>query len=432
MRKNYFFKKLCLTAFCSLSFGAFAQETFTNGIFVLNEGGAGSINASVSFLQADGTVNTNIFAQANPNQGAMGDTAQSLSFEGENAYIVLNISNTVQIVNKETFTHIATISSGLSNPRYMAFYNGNAYITNWGDGGNATDDYIAVLNLETNTITQNIPVAEGVERIITHNGKLYAAHKGGYGYGNTVSVINPVTNTLETILNVGDVPNKLLIKDNFLYVLCGGKPSWSGGETDGALVKIDLSDNSTVATTALAGLHPENLNIDSENHLYFSSDAQIYSTTLTNPSEYTQIITLNPQGVYGIYGMDVIDNKIYVADAGNYVTAGKAYVFSTTGEQISNYTVGVIPNSFYKAESNLSAPVFSQNSIVLYPNPASDRFFINTNSTPEVTVTDISGKQILKTLYTTAGINVSALPKGIYIVGISDDANVTFKKLVIK
>lgn len=432
MRKNYFTKKLFVTALYAISFTAVAQQTFTNGIFVLNEGGAGSNNASVSFIDAGGTTASNIFADANPSQGAMGDTAQSLSFQGDYAYIVLNISNTVQIVNKETFTHIATISSGLSNPRYMAFYEGNAYITNWGDGGSATDDYIAILNLETNTITGTIPVAEGVERIITHNGKLYAAHQGGYGFGNTVSVIDPVTNTVQSVLTVGDIPNRLLVKDNSLFVLCGGKPSWSGAETDGSLVEINLADNSTTATTALTGLHPANLAIDSENHLYFSSDAQVYSTTLSNIEGYTQIITLTPQGAYGIYGMDVIDDKLYIADAGNYVSPGTAFIYSTTGTQLASHTVGVIPNSFYKAEGNLSTPALNSQALTLYPNPASDRFFINTNANPEIAITDITGKQILKTHYTTEGVNISNLPKGIYMVSIADEANVTFKKLIIK
>src|SRR5690606_11729238 len=107
----------------------------------------------------------------------------------------------------------------------------------WGDGGDSTDDYVAVLNISTYTVSSKIPVAEGPDRIIEENDKLYVAHSGGWGYGNTISVINGIDNTLSTVISVGDVPNSLEIKNGSLYVICGGKPSYSGSETLGSLVR---------------------------------------------------------------------------------------------------------------------------------------------------------------------------------------------------
>jgi len=433
MRKNYFSKTFLLIAFSVLAALPAVAQTFTNGVFVLNEGGFGSNNASVSFLENGAAAATNdIYTTVNPTQEALGDTAQSIGFSGTYAYIVLNYSNTVKIVNRYTFEYVATINQGLLNPRYIAFHGDKAYVTNWGDGASTTDDYVAVIDLATNTITRNIPAAEGVERIITYNDKLYVAHYGGYGYGNTVSVIDTETDTIETIIPVGDVPNKLVVKDGFLYVLCGGNPGWSSEETDGELVKINLADDTVTAKITYEGQHPGNLEIDADDNFYFSNEAKVYKGQLSDNETVTEIATLEPQGAYGIYSMALINNTLYVADAGDYVSPGTVYVFDTAGAAVSNYTVGVIPNGFYKAESNLATPGFDKQALAVYPNPTTERFFVNTTATPQISVYDITGKMVLNTQYAATGVSIANLPQGMYMVKIADNTTNTVKKLIIK
>lgn len=430
MKKNYFLPKFQLLGLLlMLSFPALAQ-TYENGVFVLNEGGT----VSVSFLGSDDTVQNNIFATANPNQGALGSIGQSLSFNGDYAYLVMNGSNTVKIVNRYTFQYIATVSTGLSNPRYMAFANGKGYITNWGSGGSASDDYVAVLDLQTNSITSTIPAAEGVERIELYNGKLYVAHQGGYGYGKTISVIDPENDTIEAQIIVGDVPNSMVFRDNYLYVLCGGVPFWGTPvpESDGSLVRIDLTDNSATLLAEFDGLHTSNLEIDDTNSFYFSADEVVYKASLSAPSLFSQLFSLSAQGVYGIYGMDMIDGKLYVADAGDYTSPGKAYVYSTAGAPLNVFTVGVIPNAFHKAEPNLSIPSSEGLSFKIYPNPTSGRFFVDTNTSVAISVYDQTGRRILSQKYTTAGIDVTKLPTGIYIVEATGNDRVGRMKLIVK
>lgn len=431
MKKNYITKKLFLLALGVISFQAMAQD-LTNGIFILNEGGAGSGNASVSFLEPGmPNVYSDIYTLANPQAAPLGDVAQSLNFEGDRAYIVLNMSNTIRVVNRTTFELVETISTGLNNPRYMAFHNGKGYITNWG-GASITDDYIAVLDLETNTITGTIAVEMGVERIINHNGKLYVAHQGAFGYNNLLSVINPETNTVEQTITVGDIPNRMVVNNGFLYVICGGNPMWAPTETDGSLVKIDLSSNTVTETTPYEGLHPWHINFDTEGNFYFSSDTDIYKGSLSAPATITEIASLEPQGAYGLYGMDIIDNQLYVADAGNYVSPGTAYVFNTAGTQLASYEVGVIPNGFYKAQNALGLPGFATQEVAVYPNPTAERFFLTTSNTPDVAVYDYLGKEVLTEKYSADGVNVSGLTAGIYLVAISEGGKQTTKKLVIK
>lgn len=70
----------------------------------------------------------------------------------------------------------------------------------------------------------------------------------------------------------------------------------------------------------------------------------------------------------------------------------------------------------------------------VYPNPVTNgTFYINTNadSTKEVVVYDVLGKQVVKTT-TTNAVNVSNLKGGVYIVKITEEGKTATRKLVIK
>jgi len=98
----------------------------------------------------------------------------------------------------------------------------------------------------------------------------------------------------------------------------------------------------------------------------------------------------------------------------------------------NEFTVGVIPNSFYKAVPNLSIDKNSIANLSLYPNPASDVFFINTTENATVTLYDISGRLVKTQNYTVSGINISDLKTGIYVAEITIGNAKGFKKIIKK
>ena len=68
-------------------------------------------------------------------------------------------------------------------------------MTNWGDGTVATDDYLAIIDITTNTLNgQTIAVGEGPEKIIANGSTLYVAHKGGFGQNNNNDQGDYITN----------------------------------------------------------------------------------------------------------------------------------------------------------------------------------------------------------------------------------------------
>ncbi|MCL9807232.1 T9SS type A sorting domain-containing protein [Flavobacterium amniphilum] len=430
MKNKYFFSIILLI----LNLSGFSQS-FLDGILVLNEGNFGSNAASVSFINGSNQVTNNIFGSAN-NNASLGDVGQSMAIHDDKAYIVLNGSNTIKVVNYETFELIATINIGVTFPRHMAFHNNKAYVTCWGDGYDPSDDYLAVINLTTNLVESTIPMAEGVETIEVVNSKLYVAHTGGYGYGTTVSVIDIPSYTISSI-TVGDLPNSMIVNGNYLYVLCNGMPSWSGQpETPGRIVKIDLSNNSIVQNLPFAGItHPRHLIADATN-LYYTVGDYIYKMPFTDvvlPANHFIDTPVVADEYSGIYGLNLIDNKIYVADANGYAAQGYAHVYNNAGVLLNTYTLGNIPNHFYKSkESSLGNDDNTLGTFTVYPNPAVSTVFITTDKNTEVTLYDMTGKMVKKESYTLSGIDVSNLQKGIYLMEINSDNQKQVVKLAVK
>ena len=316
---------------------------FENGIFVLHEGGFLQGNASVSYLNMGlDSVTNNVFSSVN--SAPLGDTAQSLTFNDDLAYIVVNNSQKVEVVNKNTFESVATVNSDLLNPRYIAFANNKGYITNWGDGTNADDDYIAVLDLENFEVESTIAVPEGPEWIISKDNKLYVAHQGGFGQNNIVSVIDATSNTIETSITVADRPNSMQIVGNDLWVLSGGNPSWTGNETAGQLDKIDLSSDA-VTQTLTFGLveHPSYLSTDGQ-ALYYVLDGNVFKMA-SNASSLPTNASI--EGV-SFYDMTVYDNKLYAVDAKDFASPGSLEVYDlSNNSSLGSFEVSIIPGGVY-------------------------------------------------------------------------------------
>ncbi|WP_458626287.1 YncE family protein [Winogradskyella sp. PC D3.3] len=319
---------------------------YTDGIFILNEGGYGYSNASVSFLDNTGEVYNSIYSEVNGM--GLGDTAQSMGFYGENAYLVVNNSATVEVVNRYTFEYIATVSDMIVNPRYIEFSDNKGYITNWGDPNDVNDDYVAVLNLDTNLIEATIPVAEGPEKILLDNGKLYVTHKGGYGYGNTISIIDVASQSVLNTITVADVPDGMVIDNGFLYVMCSGKASWTGDETLAKLFKINLSN--TDETTVLdfqEEQHPNHLEFEN-GLLYYTIDDSVYMID-SNIFQLPESPIFSPEadGVEILYAFKVYEGTIYIADAKDYTSNGEVFIYNRYGDLQNQFSVQIIPNAFY-------------------------------------------------------------------------------------
>ncbi|MDX1543013.1 MAG: YncE family protein [Christiangramia sp.] len=322
------------------------EAEFESGIFVLNEGNFGSGNASVSFIDKDmQQMQSSIFM--NTNETGLGDTAQSIKLYEEVAIIVVNVSNKIEVVNRYTFESLATIDVELMNPRYAEVVNDKIYVSNWGDGMNPDDDFVAVFDLADFSFIKSISVAEGPEKVLAANEKLFVAHKGGFSFNNIVSVINTGTNGVDAEIEVGDLPNSMVFDGNSLWVLSGGKPSYAETETAGKLSNINISNNQVEEEFDFpdSSLHPNNLSLEGS-EVYLTIGKTVYSYNMNTMQPASEFKLEEPAL---LYGFEIHDGKIYVASPNaDFTGDGMLYVYDLLNGSLTNqFSVGINPNGIY-------------------------------------------------------------------------------------
>lgn len=317
---------------------------YANGILIANEGPFNNGSGTVTFISEDlATQEDAIYKKVNGED--LGNVVQSIGFDGDQAYIIANVSRTVTVVNRYTFEKIVDISDGFENPRYFTAVNGKGYVTDWGDPNDDSDDFVAVIDLATNTIQSTISVSFGPERLLAKGNTLYVAHQGGYGQNDIVSVINTNSNAVITTIPVGAVPNSLQMDNTGnLWVLSAGTPSYAGTETGGVLSKINTSSNEVVSHLDFSTTdHPTLLNFDNS-ELYFYLNGTVYIME-------TSAIDLPSSGILdgvNFYAMSVSEGKLYGTSAGDFASKGTLIVYDINSKTIvKSFTVGIIPGGVY-------------------------------------------------------------------------------------
>jgi alpha-tubulin suppressor-like RCC1 family protein len=84
--------------------------------------------------------------------------------------------------------------------------------------------------------------------------------------------------------------------------------------------------------------------------------------------------------------------------------------------------------------NTLNTTIFSKNDFKIYPNPSNKFIFIENNTTGKInniTISDLTGKIILKTYSQFSELNIEALENGIYLINISVE-NVNYYYKLIK
>ncbi len=317
---------------------------YENGILVSNEGPFSNGSGTVSFISDDlSVVENGIFKKTNDED--LGNIVQSIGFTDDEAFVIANVSNKINVVNRYTFEKIASITEGLNNPRYFIAANGKGYVTNWGDTADDSDDFVAIINLQNYTVEGTISVVLGPEAILAKDNTVYVAHQGAWGQNNKVSVINTTSNEVEKTLTVGDVPNSMQLDGSGnLWVLASGKPSYTDDETAGVLSKINTATNVVDTNFQFETTqHPGGLNLDG-GELYYKLGDKVYKQNMSATSLNLDVAL---EGV-SFYTMVVNQGRLYGTDAGDYASNGTLTVYDlNTKLAIETLTVGIIPGGIY-------------------------------------------------------------------------------------
>jgi hypothetical protein len=315
---------------------------YEEGIFVVNEGNFTQGNASLSFIDEElKNIENNVFY--NVNNVHLGDQAQSIAFLDDKVYIVVTGSNKIEVAKESDLERLGTIASDLTSPRYAVEIPGDkAIVTCWGNPSDATDDYLAVIDTKRDVVMTTIPVELGPEQIEKTDNYLFIAHKGAWGTNNLVSVVSLSSLSVIKTISVGDRPNSLVHKDNYLWVLSGGEPSWTQNETGGKLSKIDLNDLTVVQEFDFAqNEHPEHLSLD-DDYLYYNIGNKVYKMDKDDTALPSAHYMEYANG--GIYNMETNDGLLFITDAKDYQQEGSVLIYDLSNNSlVKDFTAGIIP-----------------------------------------------------------------------------------------
>ena len=331
---------LALTTACdpTTETGPIPSITTTNSVYVINEGSA---NGAVSLYdKATKIVQADRFAAANGGR-KLGAVLQSMTIVADRAYLVGNGSDEVQVVNLADFTAITTIR-GLSQPRYLvAASPDKAYLTEWLGAYPNYTGRVSVINLRTNTVTKQIAVGNAPDEMLLVDGRLYVTAS----YGNALTVINTVTDAIETTVAMPDGPKNIL-RDNRgnVWVLCS---QYNAGPAPTSDYLVRFAPTAPAVAQQVRIAFP---NSYTNGNLRTTADgSKIYVSLGTGTYVLEPTATALPaaplirRNFYGL-GLDPQDNTIYAGTG--FTGRDKVIRYTTTGAPIDSFNVVVGPNGF--------------------------------------------------------------------------------------
>lgn len=312
--------------------------TYENGYLISNEGNFGKPNAEVTFVSRDLTFSQNSIFSKNNNGNQLGDVLQAMAFNGDKAYLLLNNSNKIQVVNRYTFKSAGEITNQIDNPRYVAVANNNIYVTNDKYQG---AKYVSIYKNSDLSFVKKITFTDNVERIVEAGGNIFVQN-ASFGFGNKITYINTSNNDVQSVITLPNVNiNKTISYNGNVYVI-------ATGTTDSYIYQIS-STGSITKTTTLTGIpNATNLQIDGGRY-FFSSANKVYSMVMaaTTPPTTPIITAVDGGQYYTLYGFSVVDGKIFTSDVKNFTEDSEVTVYTTSGSKIKSFTTGKGTNGVY-------------------------------------------------------------------------------------
>ena len=303
---------------------------------ILNEGNFRGGNGSLSFYSYDSSkIYNDLFNSVNGRP--LGDVPNSMLLKDARAYIVVNNSGKIEVIDPSTFLSKATIED-LKSPRNMAIINDTkAYVTS------LSSDSVAIINLSSNTVTGYINMHKTSESIIVEGGKVFISNWAG---GKEVMVINGVNDTVVDSIAVGAEPESMVLDRNGrLWVLCNGGYA---RQKNAELYEINAATNRIEHTFVFPTIDasPTCLNIDGFGQTLYYIDNGVRQMDIGDPSLPAVHIIEQGGGQY-FYKLAInpLNGDILVTDALDFAQQGYLYIYSDRGEFVTKQKAGIIPGS---------------------------------------------------------------------------------------
>ena len=334
------------------------------GMYVLNEGNMGSNKASIDFLDLDENKPTvhylrNIYSERNPNVvKELGDVGNDIKIYGSKLWIVVNVSNKVEVATADSCKRITQIN--IPNCRYLAFKDGFAYVSSY--VGPVKFDKDAPLGMVYKVDTVDFKKKDSVvvgyqpEELCIVDNKLYVANSGGYrapNYDHTLSEIDLTTFKEIRKIKVGLNPHHCQV-DHYGQIWVTSRGNYN--DVPSRIYRLYKGRNQLYEVMDSIDTPVSGLSIVGDSLYYYGSAWN--NATATNNISYGlinvrthKIIDTNlfsaPQlkAITMPYGIIVnpTDRDFYLMDAKNYVSSGSLLHFKSDGTYDWSVQTGDIP-----------------------------------------------------------------------------------------
>ena len=334
------------------------------GMYVLNEGNMGSNKASIDFLDLDENKPTvhylrNIYSERNPNVvKELGDVGNDIKIYGSKLWIVVNVSNKVEVATADSCKRITQIN--IPNCRYLAFKDGFAYVSSY--VGPVKFDKDAPLGMVYKVDTVDFKKKDSVvvgyqpEELCIVDNKLYVANSGGYrapNYDQTLSEIDLATFKEIRKIKVGLNPHHCQV-DHYGQIWVTSRGNYN--DVPSRIYRLYKGRNQLYEVVDSIDTPVSGLSIVGDSLYYYGTAWN--NATATNNISYGlinvrthKIIDTNlfsaPQlkAITMPYGIIVnpVERDFYLMDAKNYVSSGSLLHFKPDGTFDWSVQTGDIP-----------------------------------------------------------------------------------------
>lgn len=247
--------------------------------------------------------------------------------------------------------------------------------------------------------------------LIEVGGKLYGMTTiGGTNNAGIIFEFDPSTGTLTKKFDFGGSNGRnpmgtlLLANNGKLYGMASG-----GASNNGLIFEYDAATN---AFAVKANFNMDN-GFNPQGSLMQASDGKLYGLASYG-------------GVIDDYNYEYGEGTMFSYDiATNTIT--KLLDFDGTNGSTPYYTTLIEVET-----SSLSTTDVAASAVQVYPNPVEDILHIKGSRNAQVSVYTMAGQQVFTGAATNGQVNLSSLSKGVYIVKIEADGNVSTHKIVKK
>ena len=306
------------------------------GVFVINEGNFRGGNGSLSFYSYDSSkIYNDLFYSVNGRP--LGDVPNSMAIKGDEAYIVVNNSGKIEIIDQATLESKSTIN-GLISPRNISFINDyKAYVSS------LYSDSVTIINLIDNSISGYINLRRTSESIGVAGNKAFISY---WTEGKEIMVINTLNDKVVDSIQVGIEPESMAFdKYGMLWVLCNGGYT---RQNYAELIEINTTSNSVEKTFVFPTKEdsPSCLKIDGTGQTLYYLDNGVRQMDI-NATDLPYVPFILPESGQYFYkiGINPINNDVFVTDAVDFVQQGYVLLYAESGKLISKLKAGIIPGS---------------------------------------------------------------------------------------